>query len=239
MGLDINVGLLSQLLTEDDEGAKFHEIVLSNLNSVLLEAGLEPHQEPQDLADSETFSVQSWGYGGLHFVRRLAAYLTLENRLPTVGVYEGIADDQVLEKFNVQHSGYLTRSERSGILSFLRKAPVKPAFEHLILHSDSEGFYLPRFLADVVFDQAQPQRGGLGAMIGSSLGLAAECDVLCKALEIPPDLDCEAEEVWENAESPPKAGELWQRYGVETFVLTRLRDACACSNRTGAAIVFT
>lgn len=239
MGLDIAVGLLSELEAEDPEGADYHRGVIASLNEVLAEAGLPPHSEPVGLPAEQTYSAQMWGYGGLHHVRRLAAHMALKGQLPPPCGYEEASNDPVLQDFYIQHERFRAGRSRSGFLALFHKAPEKPPFEHLILHSDAEGFYLPRGLESVVFDYAEPQRIGLGAMIGSSLALFDECKSLAAALALPEGVDPESDEVWENAESPPSEGEPWQRFGVETFVLTRLLYACALSHRTGAAIVFT
>jgi hypothetical protein len=221
MGLDIAVGLLSELEAEDPEGADYHRGVIGSLNEVLSEAGHPPHSEPVGLPSEQTYSAQMWGYGGLHHVRRLAASLALEKRLPLPCSYEEASNDPILDRFYSLHERFRTSKSRSGLSALFRKAPEKPPFEHLILHSDAEGFYLPRQMESVVFDNAQPQRSGLGAMVGSSVALLDECRNLAAALGIPEGIDPEADEVWENAENPPGEGQPWQRFGVETFVLTR------------------
>lgn len=237
MGLDVMTGAISIMASGDDEGVSAFKGLFLSLNELLAEVGESPHVEPEHLDTADTFEAQMWGYSGLHHLRRAAAYLALEGRLPASDQVDAL-EDPVLKRFYADHSKYLDRP-RPGLLSFLRKSPQKPDFEHLILHSDAEGVYLPRELSDVIFDPAQPQREGLGLMVGSSLYLLSECRQISTALAIPSDLDPESDEVYDNAEALPTDGEAWQRLGITTFVLTRLLRACELSKRTGAAVVFT
>ncbi len=236
MGLNIFVGYLNELIEYDEEGASSHRQILDDLNLVLAEAGEAPHHEPEDIQGG-SHSWESFGYSGLHHVRRLAAWLTINRCLPPRCDYEEAADDAVLAQFYQDHEEFLKRGPKKGLFGLFQRK--KPPYSHLMLHSDAEGFYLPRVLADVVFDQQSPQRDGIGGMVGSAQELLAECRELAQALSIPANLDPECEEVYENAETPPSDGEPWQCLPVETFVVTRLMAACERSMGTGAAVVFS
>ena len=238
MGLDIMTGAISILARGDDEGIAAFKGLFQSLNELLVEVGQSPHDEPQVLDPADTFEAQMWGYSGLHHLRRVAAYLALEGRLPASDRVDEASEDPVLMRLYADHGQYLDRP-KSGFLSLLRKSRPKPQFEHLMLHSDAEGVYLPRELSDVIFDPAEPRREGLGCMVGSSLSLLSECRQISTALALPGDIDPECDEVDENADSLPLEGEPWQRLGITTFVLTRLLRACEMSQRTGAAVVFT
>jgi hypothetical protein len=238
MGLDVMSGVLSIFERDDPEGAQAFREVFASVDEVLAEAGLPPHEEPRDLPPEQTFEAQSWGYGGLHHLRRVAAYLTLEGTLPNSDVIDEAMDDPVLRRLYDRHTAFLNGRPK-GLRGIFTKLPEKPPFEHLLLHSDAEGLYLPRQLDAVVFDDAHPQREGIGGMIGSSVALYEECRVVARALELPVGLEPERDEVWENAGDPPQAGAAWQRFGITTFVLTRLFRACELSKATGAAVVFT
>lgn len=237
MGLDIRVGMLAELVEEDPEGAEYHRETLAHLDAVLADAGLPPHREPDSLPNDDRFEAQMWGYGGLHHVRRLAAHLDIAGSLPPPCTYEEATKDGLLERYYTACDAYFAPPR--GLFARLRAKPAPPRFLHLIAHSDCEGFYIPRDLPGVVFDRASEPRPGIGGMVGSSVSLAAEVAELCEALGIPADLDPEDDAVFDNAESPPAVGADWERFGVETFCLTRLRRACEISLRTGAAVVFT
>jgi hypothetical protein len=236
MGLNIFVGYLADQLESDEEGASWHREVLGDLNLVLAEAGEAPHREPEEIQGGSK-SWESYGYSGLHHVRRLAGWLAIKRQLPPPCHYEKATDDPVLEQFYRQHDEHLRHGSKRGIFGIFQRRT--PPFPHLMLHSDAEGFYLPRTLPAVIFDQHSPQRDGIGGMVGSSVELLAECRELAAALSIPIGTDPEGEEIYENVEATPMAGEPWEQLAIETFVVTRLIAACERSLKTGAAIVFS
>jgi hypothetical protein len=238
MGLDLCVGLLASIKSEaDPEGIAAVEQQFEALNWVLGDAGLSPHLEPASLNGTNVFEAQMWGYGGLHNVRRLAAHLTYRKQLasPRGYVAEAETSDPYLAKFYDAHTQAVL-GRPSLIESLLGKKPKAQPFEHLIMHSDCEGYYLPREMDRVVVDRFE--RVGVGGFVGSSTQLLSECKVLAQLIELPPNLDPEAEELWEAAESPPEQGPLWQRYGIEAFCLARLIRGCEVSIQTGAALTF-
>ena len=110
------------------------------------------------------------------------------------------------------------------------------SFQHLIIHSDAEGYYLPVEFEDVLI--ADPSLEIAGGMIGSSHALLKECWELALMLELPPNLSVEDEEVWEAADSQGEGEAKWQRYGIESYTCLGLLQACEASIGTGAAIVF-
>ncbi|PBN44385.1 hypothetical protein [Sphingobium sp. D43FB] len=163
MALALNVGWLSQALREDKDGFAFGLDQISDLNAVLAESGESLHEEPTDIAEHDTYEAQMWGYAGLHAVRRLAAYHALKGQLPPPCTYEDFADDPLLLKFYAEHSSELDKPKAGFFGRLFRKKLKAPLpFAHLIMHSDSEGFYLPRPMNEVVFDTANPPRDGLG-----------------------------------------------------------------------------
>ena len=186
----------------------------ASLSAALVRAGLPAHSEPDIARQSTYFSCQMWGYSGLHYLRRLAAYLGEGKEVPGPGDNNS-AHDPVL----------------AGFYDLLA-----PGFEHLLMHSDAEGFYSPLEFKDVIFpheELAVP-----GGMIGSSVHLLRECKRLAEWLELPLDLDPESDEVWDAASSPQASGPKWQQYGVESFSCIRLIKAAEASINSGAAVVF-
>ncbi|KTE10745.1 hypothetical protein [Sphingopyxis sp. H115] len=83
MGLTVAVGLYAQNLAED--GDDFLDEPFEMLNIVLAEQGMALHAEPRSIAHDHYFEAQMWGYGGLHALRRLAAFLVLKETLPPAG----------------------------------------------------------------------------------------------------------------------------------------------------------
>jgi hypothetical protein len=238
--LDLTVGLLASAVEQaDDESVTNVKKGFAELNAVLRDAGLPPHCEPSNLAGQSAFEAQMWGYGGLHNVRRLAAHFAYERELapPRGYVVEANTTDPHLARFYEEH----TRAAfgRPGLLDrILGRGSDMPPFEHLIMHSDCEGFYLPRRLERVVIDRESSQRQGVGGFVGSYVQLLDECKILAQLIDLPTNIDPEAEELWEAAETPAAEGPLWQQYGIEAFCLSRLIRGCELSIETGAALVF-
>ncbi len=240
MGLDIAVGLLSSVIAEgsSDEIALFSS-TFENLNTVLIDAGEEPHNEPKTLEVEPPFEAQMWGYGGLHRVRRLAAYQHFENALPPPSDRDdALNDDPVLKQFYVELDRQMNQRGRGLFGGLFRRASPLLPFQHLMMHSDAEGFYLPRSMNRVIFDVNQPQLEGVGGMVGSAESLLEECRFLARRINLPMDFDPQSEEIWEAADLGNGPGELWHQYGVESFCLTVLMRACEVSLETEAAVAF-
>jgi len=239
VGLRIGVGWLARTAEEGDlEELELLREPFDALNAVLAEAGMAPHDEPIEIDDAQILEYQMWGYGGLHAIRRLAAHREIEGRLPPPGRYEDYAGDPIIAKLTQAHLDWLNGA-RPGLLSRLFGGGSRPPrFGHLLFHSDCEGFYLPRDFDPVVFDGGNPQREGLGGMIGSAPRLLDECVELAEAIGLPLDLDPEDAVLWEHAETPATVGETWQTYGVEAFGLARLIAVCRASIASGSVVSF-
>jgi hypothetical protein len=215
MGLSLSVGMLADLLDNDAKGAKWAKQEFANINRALKDARLPLHNEPT--AVEPRYVCDMWGYGGLHLLRRIAAYQALGQGLPAPGARDGVANDPVVEE-------YYAKFEDSSL-----------KYKHLMLHSDAEGYYLPFDFEDVLFPRKSLEIAG--GMIGSSLRLRAECLDLAALLGVPPNTDPDSEEVFQAVESQGEAAG-WLAYGVESYVCLRLLGACEASIKTGAVIVF-
>ncbi len=228
MGLSVEVGYLADLLANDEEGADLFREDMVSLNAYLASVGLPSHQEPERC---DVFSCDMYGYSGLHYLRRIAAHLDLNGIMPPPGGQDA-AEDEVMEEYYrlaVQH--------QTGLMGKLfRRAPRAGTFDHLLHHSDAEGYYLPQDFPSVL---VPPKSFRIpGGMVGSSARLLEECKRLAAALELPLDLDPDAEEVWQATESQGEGDLKWQRYGIESFICLRLCQACKHSLKHQAAIVF-
>lgn len=229
MGPAIEVGILADLSENDPEAVEVFKEYFRTLNVFLASAGLPPHSEPRDCP---IHSGDMYGYSGLHYLRRIAAHLDGRGSLPPPGDQDA-ADDGVLEDYLLAAGQEPTYFERT-FGKWLRRR--RRSFDHLIVHSDAEGFYLPLDFPDVLFP---PDGYNIpGCMIGSSVRLRDECERLAAALQLPLDLDPDSDEVFEATESQGEGPTLWQRYGIESFNCLRLHAAATHSIKTGAAIVF-
>lgn len=218
MGLSITVGIRASAL-EDGAVPKDY---FAGVNAHLAAAGLPAHVEPV----CEAWGAEMYGYSGLHYLRRVAASLALRGVVPPPGD-EHAPDDPLLHQYYERATG-----TARGLRRLLgRPRPRRLGFDHLMLHSDAEGYYVPIDFEQVIIV------GDGAEMIGSSQRLQAECTRLRDALGIPADLDPEGDEVWAAADAQG-AGEGWRRYGIESFTCVRLLRAAELSVARGAAIEF-
>jgi hypothetical protein len=159
-----------------------------------------------------------YGYGGIHYLRRVGAHLALGMPIPLPGDKEA-AKDPVLQ-----------RDYWDGFI-----AGERLKYQHLIIHSDAEGFYVP-----IDFEGALvvPDIPLLGGMLGSTQQLRAECKELAGVLGVPAGMGPEADEIMNAIETQGQGREKWQQFAVETFTCLQLIAACEASLRTKAAIVF-
>lgn len=220
MGLEINVGLLGYFLEDEaDSGMRPFTEDLDAVNDALRRAGLPRVSEPP--ADEvEPVELTLGPTSGLQGLRRLAAHAWAGRDLPPPSA-DPPEDDPLLVRY------YESRGEDG--------AAGAPRFDHLILHPDSSGYYVPLdFEAVLVPDPSSV----LAGEVGSSQRLGEELARLAELLEVPPALDPEDEELWAAYDSAGGASEGWRRHGVEAFVCVRLLDAARASVRSGALLVF-
>lgn len=229
MGLDVSVGFIADLRANDPEGAEDFEEYFSFVGLVLKDAGLPQHEEP---IECECWGAQMFGYSGLHYLRRIAAHLDASLPLPPPGDDKS-SDDPLLEAYFDDVLG-----KKPGLVErFLKKQPrFARQYDHLIVHSDAEGFYIPQDFPDVLFADDKKLPGG---MLGSVPRLLAELERLAEVLGIPEGLHAQSEELWEAADAQGEGDALWQRYGIESYSCVVLREACHKSLATGSAIVFS
>lgn len=230
MGLALSVGILADLKANDPEGFKDFVGFFDSLNEFLKSIDLEVHNEPLDI---EVWDAEMFGYSGLHRLRRLAAYIDSGLELPGPGGIHS-SKDETLEAYFDDVIG-----KRTGFIGLLirRKKKFRREFDHLIVHSDAEGFYLPVDFPNVLI--ASDDIEVPGGMVGSVPRLLSECERLARILNIPSSLTSDSEELWDAADTQGDGDVLWEQYGVESFTCVALNEACRRSIETGAAIVFT
>jgi hypothetical protein len=223
MGLAVEVGILVDVAESDPDSLESFREDFEAANAALAEEGLPTHEEPES-ASWEPLSFDMYGYSGLHYLRRIAAHLAAGNELPSPGTDEASSDPMLEAYYDAVTKGWRP---------FRRSSRIDRRFDHLLVHSDAEGFYVPVEFEDVIFTDDVP-----GAMIGSSHALARELDALSRALGVPGDVDPESDDLWEASEEQGE-GDGWKRYGVESFTCVRLLAAARASVDRGAAVVFT
>jgi hypothetical protein len=225
VGLNVIVGAR---LEDDPELLENLRADFAAVNEALREAGLPEHHEPES-ADWTPVDYDMIGYSGLHYLRRIAAHLDNGGPLPPPGTEESVDGDSVLERYYDRAWGGST------VRGFLRATFARNKsgrFDHLMLHSDAEGFYIP-----IRFDEVLVSEEVVGGMIGSSQGLYDELLEVARALGLPTDLDPDSDELLEAARSQGE-GEGWKAYGIESLTCLQLLGAARASVKHDAAIVF-
>jgi hypothetical protein len=217
MGLSIIVGVLADAESQDEaDYVAYLQAQFAVIEDLLDRAGVgpwaEPELDPRDVLDGAMF-----GYSGLHTVRRLAVHLAETGTLPDP-LEEGheATDDPLLRKAYTEVTGGSTGP-----------------FDHLLNHSDCEGYYVP-----VDFEQVIADDRLVGVCLGSSVRLLAETRRIANALGLPEDLDPDSQEVLAACQARPPATGGWQRYGIESHGCLQLIHAAKHSITTGAAIAF-
>lgn len=222
MGLNVMVGYPFDL---DDEVDRRSAIAMCDLvRATLAGAGLPDWPEP--VLGRQTDA--DMGYSDLHYLRRVAAHILLEEGLPQPGDRDSADDPALSAVYNqgprqaIYHAeeGWETVGVCSGV-----------CFDHLIFHSDTDGYYVPVDFHPVIIDERVT-----GACLGSSHRLLDECLRLATALGLPSDPDPdELGAAYDGAIDNPVG---WQRYGVESLTCWILINAAHDSINTGAPIVF-
>jgi len=241
LGLALSVGALADLIENDEEGAAWFREDIAKLNVVLAKAALAPHDEP---TETDILSASTYGYSGLHYLRRCAAHLQRYGQIPSQWPTEDPIHDPDLSQYGnafVQENIDATPGE------FAR--PSQRLFDHLIMHSDAEGFYIPQR-----FDRVLIAGDESYGWVGSSYALVAECERIAEALALPEELLANGEDgAFIDAiqrKSRPSAGmfgrlfkpkaseEGWAKHPIAAMLCAKLYTAASHSIRTGAALVF-
>jgi hypothetical protein len=235
MGMGLSVGCLADLKDMDEEAYAVFSDAFRDLDAILRSHGLDGHVEPDEL--EERFSCDMLGYSGIHYLRRIAANRALGRPTPSPGSPEIFRD---------------TPPEFEEYADRFRSGENLP-YQHLIIHSDAEGFYIPIDFERVI---ATPTLDLSGGWVGSTTRLQTECLELASLLDMPVTMDFEARELltaahdqlhperlwpgrlWRGWPWSRKVVRPWMKYAVETHSCLRLLAGCEASLQTRAALVF-
>jgi hypothetical protein len=241
MGLGITVGLLADLVRNDPQHADEARQPFAVIARAMSAVGLPPHVEPEAC---EVWGADGYGYTGLHALREVAGLVWRGLPIPLGPMLTGKATPNAEALFDLAAAACAPARPQSLFARLLGDKPPErpplPPFAHLTLHSDAQGFYVPVDFATPLIPLPFPKGTEHLWPLGSVPRLAAELDRLAQALDLPdplPDPDAVLETWLEDPPAEP-ARALWQAQPVASHSLILLRQACAHSLRTGAAIAF-
>jgi hypothetical protein len=217
MSLDLDIGALVGYQERDPEGYNQLKSELDAISKWLVQVGVGQYQEPEDC---DMLSVRVGPYSYLHYLRRMAAHLAITGELPPPSD-ENPSKDIYLKQYFEQ---------------VFKEHQIGP-FDNLIIHGDTDGYYVPLDFAPPV---APPKQLGINTwVIGSTFGLLRECEYLAASLQIPIRAykivmghlgRCQDYHIGENL--------LTEKYLIESHVCICLILACRRSIRTGSALIF-
>jgi len=212
VGLAVTVGMLSDLLQHDEEGAKWLRGSFATCNELLLANGLPVHSEPEiSFPEVSRCTIHGYPYSFIHYLRRVYAHVALDPnwQIKPTGDDEDPAEDPIVEEVTDQLES------------------------HLLCHSDAEGFYLPVDFVDVLC--ATDELDVPGGMLCSSFQLMRELTTMAPTLGIKLNGNVlEDSEAGRLNELVEKEAAFW----VETCVWLSLFEAARLSLKYKTAIVF-
>jgi hypothetical protein len=217
MTLDLVVGALVGFEQRDVAGYNRARSQFDAVSNWFRQLGLPQYREP-DNCDELSLRVGPYSY--IHYLRRMAAHLTIRGELPSPGD-DNASKDPYLKQ-------YVDRA--------FNENKIGP-FDHLIIHQDSDDYYVPLDFNPVV---APPKEIGIDCWtIGSSIGLLRECEQIATYLQVPIRIfKIVMGHLGTRLDYHNDGSQLWQKYPVESHVCTCLILGCRRSIRTGAALVF-
>lgn len=183
----------------------------SRLGHGLAEFELPPHEEPEALDGGES-SYWIAHPSGLHLLRRLALHLWAHDRLPAPGGDEDLEDPLFGDYYDC-----LVEPEIEAFWERARKNNPHPDFEHLLVHSDHEGWHIPADMPEVL--QPSEEAEVPGELIGSLPRFLDECSRIARVLELPEELNHDDPSLLAaavgGAEAPRGSSPKYLRYGPE------------------------
>ncbi|WP_121632746.1 hypothetical protein [Tropicibacter alexandrii] len=240
MGLGITVGILADLMEHDPDGCADIQRDMAAINRALENRFLPLHTEPETCA---VWWADGYGYSGLHALRAVAALHWMGQPIPRNALLNGddmSAEERLFDAYMVHLCGPAKVGRIGQLLRRAPKATPCPTFAHLVAHSDAEGYYVPVDFPVPITPHALDGKGDHIWPLGSVPRLKAELDTLADLLDVPDGLEAEGPELTALIEQPQVHEDchLWRAQPIATHSLLILREACARSLATGAAISF-
>jgi hypothetical protein len=221
MGLRLELGILAEARRHSAEEFARLSGELDALSQLLAKHELPAHREPIDI---DGVGIDLPSYAALVHLKRAAAHLDLNGAWPTP-LPEG--DDAAAADPTLSRYYQLALEGRRG------------RFDHLILHDEGAGYYVP-----IAFTEVLPVPAGsgfAGPTLGSSLSVLAECEDLIRALDdweprglLDPSA-AQLEALWAALDREPSAG---TGTALEALTAAQLLMAARASVEQRALLAF-
>ena len=239
MGLSITVGVLADLLENDEEGASWVAGHFTEINELLKANGLQEHAEPEKC---DAWSRDGYGYSGLHALREIAGLVWMNENIPHDVLLTGTDTPYEEKLFATALPLVLGEDKRGWVSKLFRKKQEAPSlhFLHLVVHSDAEGYYVPVDFPLPLVPSVMTEDSASIWPLGSVQQLKRELITIKSHLQIPDGLTSQSENLEELLESDDqrKSGLGWEAQPIATYSALIMLEACEASLKTGAAISF-
>lgn len=229
MSLTVSVGI-----PRDGKAATRFRDHLAAVNLTLGEAKLDRHEEPEATTG---WQAELPGPEALHALGEIAGLLWKNQPIPRDRPIDGkhAPSETTLFEAILPHIFAARRPPRR-ILFGRRRIIPPPPFAHLVVHSDSEGLYIPADFPLPLVPIQMPKGTETFWPLGSAKRLKKELAEIEKALGIPDDL-MPGDPALARPADP--AGPLWNAQPFAVYSCLVLREACDRSLATGAAICLS
>lgn len=233
MGLSVTVGALADLLENNTEGVRGMRQEFEAVSEALASRKLPQFEEPTSV---KYWSVDGYGYSGLHALREVAALCWKNRPIPRDKVIDGHSFPTETALFEKA----LEHLKAPNVWGRLFKRKQKLPFMHLIVHPDSAGYYIPvDFTVPIVPTIFREESKHIWP-VGSVQQLQREVELLADTLAVPDDLRSSDPRIHDcldgkRAEDPAA---LWALQPIACYSILILREACEVSIECGAAIHF-
>lgn len=215
MTLSVLVGLLSHLKKSGQDQNTNIDQSFSDLNKVLSEHNIPTHMEPDHIDEEKHFGM-NMHYTALHKLRRVAAWVAVNGKLP-----------DPCEEY---------KNDMTVITYYDKAAREILPFQHLVDHSDCDGFYLPYDFERPLTFSANHQYVAFST--GSSQKLKEECEQLAEKMGFDLTMDVYTDEMKNALSGEDRTGAFWKKYAIECFVCHQLHQAAIRSIESGSAVVL-
>ncbi|MCK7611494.1 hypothetical protein [Roseibium sediminicola] len=236
MGMGVVVGVLADLLENDEEGADWVRRDFEAVNMALKMSGNQAHREPEKC---DVWYADAFGYNELQALREVAGLVWKGVAIPRDKLITGYEETPAADALFDAASVLLGTNGQAVDPESAEKLRAIP-FLHLMMHSDSEGFYVPvDFSFPIVPAEIDEETASIWPL-GSVRRLRCEIDQLIECLEIPESMDWQSDALEELLESDtaPRDGALWESQPIAAHAALVLREACENASALGAAISY-